>query len=248
MSALAWAVLALAAVVVATMLVFAMVGRRRPMDADVARRPTTMLLGYWVRDWLMWTIAPLERAFVRWRVAPDVFNYAGVLLGAAAGVAYAVGALIAAGLLVLLGGLADVFDGRVARARGLASAYGEFLDSSLDRFAETFAYTGVAVLFASSRWGVLAAMIALGGSMLVSYVRARGQGLGVDFRGGVMQRAERLVLLAAASLLDGVVARLPGWKPGTLLLLALAVIGLGSLLTAAYRMTRVARELRRRRL
>jgi hypothetical protein len=77
--------LGLAAAVLLTMPVFAVAARRRPRDADVARRPTTVLLGYWVRDWVMWLIAPLERALVRSGVSPDVFNYLGAGLGAARG-------------------------------------------------------------------------------------------------------------------------------------------------------------------
>ena len=85
--------LIVAAIVLLTMPVFAVVSRTRPMDADVARRPTTFLLGYWVRDWLMWLISPLERRFVAWELSPDLFNYLGGALGLAAGIAYATGDL-----------------------------------------------------------------------------------------------------------------------------------------------------------
>ncbi|MGH7721005.1 MAG: CDP-alcohol phosphatidyltransferase family protein, partial [Gemmatimonadaceae bacterium] len=163
--------LGLVALLLLTMPVFAMVSRGKTVDADVARRPTTILLGLWVRDWLMWVIAPLERAFVSARVSPDVFNYLGALFGLAAGVAFARGALSLAGWLILLGGAADIFDGRVARARGIASSYGAFLDSSLDRFAETFAFMGLALYFVAWPWAALATALALGGSLLVSYTR-----------------------------------------------------------------------------
>ncbi len=194
--------LAVAIALLLTMPVFAVVSRGRPTDAEVAKRPKTVLLGYWVRDWVMWVIGPLERSFVRARVSPDVFNYAGVAFGLAAGIAFAMGALALAGWLVLLGGTADIFDGRIARARGLASPYGAFLDSTLDRFAETFTFAGLALFFGDRLWAALAVVLALGGSLLVSYTRARGEALGVSCRGGVMQRAERLELLALAALLD----------------------------------------------
>src|SRR5262245_57770390 len=99
--------------------VFALVSRNRPRDAEGAKRSASALLGYWVRDWLMWVIGPAERAFVRAEVSPDLFNYLGVVFGAAAGVAFAQGALALAGWGILFGGVADVFDGRIARARGL---------------------------------------------------------------------------------------------------------------------------------
>jgi phosphatidylglycerophosphate synthase len=233
-------------IVVATMPVYAVVSRGRAMDAEVQRRPTTVILGGWIRGWVYWIIGPFERAFVRWKVSPDVFNWAGALLGLAAGAAYATENTGAAGLILLLSGVADIFDGRVARAQSLASAYGELLDSTLDRFAETFAYAGLAMAVAGSRIGVLCVVTALGGSLLVSYVRARGQGLGVDFKGGLMQRAERLVLLAVASLLDLPLGQVAGWPAHTILIATTALIGIGSLATAVYRMLRVARELRTR--
>ena len=228
-----------------TMPVYAVVARGRPRDADVAWRPRTVLLGYWVRDWLMWAITPLERLFLALEIPPVAFNWAGVALGAAAGVAYALGAFVAGGWLVLLGGAADIFDGRIARARGMTSKAGAFLDSTLDRFAETFAFAGLVVWFRFSVGSALVAASALGGSLLVSYARARGEGLGVSLRGGLMQRAERLVLLALASLLDPAVAPVLGWPPGRLLLAVTAFIGLAALGTAFYRTIAIARALER---
>ena len=235
--------LAAAAALLLTMPLYALVSRGRPRDPEVAARPTTVLLGHWVRDWLMWVIAPLERALVRARVSPLVFNLAGVGLGAAAGVAYAQGAPAAGGWLVLLGGAADVFDGRIARARGMISPAGAFLDSTLDRFAEAFAFAGMAMFYAGSPLRILAVALALGGSLLVSYTRARGEGLGVSFRGGLMQRAERLVLLALASLLDPVAVTALHWAAGSLLVLAVAFIALASTATAAFRTVAIARAL-----
>jgi CDP-diacylglycerol--glycerol-3-phosphate 3-phosphatidyltransferase len=238
--------LALVAFAVLTMPVYALTRRGRPLDPEVARRPATVLLGYWIRDWVMWVVAPAERAFVRARVSPDVFNYLGAAFGLAAGIAYARHALALAGWLVLFGGLADIFDGRVARARGITSSRGAFLDSTLDRFAETFSFLGLALYFAPRPWGVLAVALALGGSLLVSYARARGEALSVSCKEGLMQRAERLVILALASLFDAAVTTRLGWAPGSLLLAAVALIGLGSLATAMYRTASISRELGRR--
>lgn len=231
---------------VLTLPVYALVSRGRPLDPEVARRPATVLLGYWVRDWVMWVIKPLERGIVATGVTPDVLNVMGVVFGLAAGVAYVQQAPAFAGLLVLLGGLADIMDGRVARARGLASPYGEFLDSMLDRFAEVFAFVGVAYYLMPVRTGVLATTLAVGSSLLVSYARAKGGEVGVDCRRGVMQRAERLVVLAVASLADQPVSAMAGWQPGTLLVIAVWIIGIGALGTALYRTVYTARVLRAR--
>ncbi len=231
---------------VATMPVFALTTRSRPPDADVARRPATVLLGYWIRDWLMWLIAPLERALVRARVSPDVFNYLGVAFGACAGVAFATGALSVAGLAILLGGLADVFDGRIARARGLTNSYGAFMDSTLDRFAESLSFVGVAWYLSATPWGASLTVLAISGSLLVSYTRARGEAVGVTGTGGVMQRAERLVTLALGGLSDAALTTRWHWPPGSVLTAAVALIAAGSMGTAVYRTISIARTLARR--
>jgi phosphatidylglycerophosphate synthase len=241
-----WIALALVFLAILTMPAYAIVARSRPVDPDVARRPTTILLGTWVRDWLMWIIAPLERRFVEWKLSPDLFNYIGGTFGLFAGIAYAQSELALGGWLILIGGLADIFDGRIARARGIGSNYGEFLDSMLDRFAEMFAFIGLALYFEPTWWAMSATVLASGGSMMVSYARAKGEGVGIDCRGGVMQRAERLVVLALASLLDEPITNALGWIPGMILLGAITLIGIGAMGTAVYRTIYICRALRRK--
>lgn len=233
------------AVVIATMPVFAVVSRTRPRDADVARRSSTALLGFWIRDWLMWVIGPMERVLVRAGVSPDFFNYLGVAFGIGAGVAFAQGALSMAGWAILFGGLADVFDGRIARARGLASRYGAFMDSTLDRFAEVFSFVGVTWYLSATPWGASVSVLAISSSLLVSYTRARGEAVGVSGTGGVMQRAERLVVLALGALADAAVTARMGWPGGSVLTGAVILIAIGATGTAIYRTASIARTLAR---
>jgi CDP-diacylglycerol--glycerol-3-phosphate 3-phosphatidyltransferase len=244
MSTTTWVALSLMALAILTMPVYAVIARRRPVDADVARRPTTIILGTWVRDWLMWSIGPVERKFVEWKLSPDIFNYIGGAFGLFAGIAFANNELALGGWLILFGGLSDIFDGRIARARGIGSNYGEFLDSMLDRFAEMFVFIGIALYFEPTWWAMTATVLASGGSMMVSYARAKGEAVGVDCRGGIMQRAERLVVLAVASLLDAPVTTALGWIPGAILLAAVTLIGIGSLGTAVYRTVYICKALR----
>jgi phosphatidylinositol phosphate synthase len=227
----------------ATMPLFAVMSRGKTLDPEVAHRPTTVLLGYWIRDWLMWLIGPMERGLARAGASPDLFNWLGVGFGALAGAFFARGALSLAGWCVVLGGLADILDGRIARARHIASARGAFMDSTLDRFAETFAFVGVAVYFAGRPLAVGATALALGASLLVSYTRARGEALGVSCTGGTMQRAERLVLLALAALLDGPVGTRAEWMPGTLVAAVVGVIGVGATATAIVRVRQISKAL-----
>lgn len=236
--------LSLVGALLLTMPIYAVRARGRALDPEVARRPATAIFGYWVRDWLMWVIGPMERAFVRAGITPDAFNVLGALFGLAAGVAFALGNLPLAGWLILLGGAADIFDGRIARARGLANDYGAFIDSTLDRFAETFTFIGLLHYFSHRPWATLATGLALGASLLVSYTRARGESVGVSHKGGLMQRAERLVLLALAALLDGPICAAVGWAPGTLIGVTVGAIGVGAMGTAIHRTLGIGRALK----
>jgi CDP-diacylglycerol--glycerol-3-phosphate 3-phosphatidyltransferase len=229
----------------ASMPFFAMRSRGQPMDADVGRRPATVLLGHWVRHWSVWVIGPLERWLIRSGLTPDALNLLGALAGISAGVAFGAGSLGLAAWLLALGGICDILDGRVARARGVASRYGAFLDSTLDRFAETGTFVGVAWYLSGSRWMSAATVLAISGSLLVSYTRARGEALGAEFSGGLMQRAERIVLLLLGALLDAAVTDAMGWAPGRLLSGAVVVIALGTAGTAIHRTVAIARLLAR---
>jgi CDP-diacylglycerol--glycerol-3-phosphate 3-phosphatidyltransferase len=239
----AW--LSLAAIALA-MLVFAVRAHTRPIDPNVAGRPTTILLSYRARDFFVWMITPIERVLIRRQVSPDVLNYLVGVFGLAAGVAFAFNALPLAAWCVGLSGICDVLDGRIARARGLSSAYGDFVDSVLDRFSETFTFVGIAWYVSGTPRMAAATALALGGSLLVSYTRAFGEIHGVSFGGGIAQRAERLVLIAFAALLDAPVARWLGWPPGRLVKVAVVAIACATLATAIYRTIVVARRLAQR--
>jgi phosphatidylglycerophosphate synthase len=128
--------------------------------------------------------------------------------------------------------------------RKLASPYGKFIDSTLDRFVETFAFLGFAVYFAGRPWGPLVVAAGLGGSLLVSYAQARGETVGVSGSGGLMQRAERLVLQILGCLFDPLVCRRLGQPEGTVLFWVLVVMAAGALATAVHRTLRIARRLR----
>lgn len=206
-------------------------------------RRGSFALGSWVREWFYWAIRPLETPIRAWNVAPEVFNALGIVLSLAAMAAYASGSVAAGGWLLLGSGLADVLDGVAARSRGVVSRYGAFLDSTLDRFAEAFVFVGIAV-WLSEPVPVALVMTAFAGSMLVSYTRARGEGLGVECKVGVLQRAERMLLLGLASILDPTVSAAAGREPSFLLLPAIALIAAGSMGTAIYRTIWIVRKLR----
>lgn len=228
----------------ATMLVYRVsaVGR---VAGDRTGRGGSFVLGFWVRNWFYWLIRPLTRVSVAVGLTPLFYNLVAVACGLSSGYAYATGHFPVAGWLVLLSGLADVFDGEVARATHSADARGAFLDSTLDRFSEFFAFVGLGYYFASG-WQALAIVAALGGSLLVSYTRARGESLGVLCKVGIMQRAERMLLLGAASIIDPWLSDAIHRDLGTIVSLAIAVIAIGTVWTSIHRTIWIARALKGR--
>jgi CDP-diacylglycerol--glycerol-3-phosphate 3-phosphatidyltransferase len=120
---------------------------------------------------------------------------------------------------------------------------GAFLDSTLDRFAEVFAFVGLAVYYQTAPAALAVVSLGLGGSLLVSYARARGESVGIVCKVGVMQRAERLLLLGFGGILDPMVAAAAGWSEGILLLILLTLVAVGTIGTAVYRTVWIAARL-----
>jgi CDP-diacylglycerol--glycerol-3-phosphate 3-phosphatidyltransferase len=128
----------------------------------------------------------------------------GLALAILAGVLIAGGRLQSGALCLILSALCDVLDGQLARRSGSPGPFGAFLDSCVDRLAEGAVFVGLALHLSSlgQRW-VLVAILALIGSTMVSYARARAEGLGLHGQVGAMERPERLALLIVALLLGG---------------------------------------------
>jgi CDP-diacylglycerol--glycerol-3-phosphate 3-phosphatidyltransferase len=117
-----------------------------------------------------------------------------------------------AGALILFAGLFDMLDGQVARLGKMSSSFGALLDSVLDRYSELFMFLGICYYLISHHYFMssLFAFIGLIGSMMVSYTRARAEGLGIECKGGLMQRPERIVLIGTSALLCGILAQYIG--------------------------------------
>jgi phosphatidylglycerophosphate synthase len=228
-----------------SMPVFALLSRGRP-DPDAARKGSSFLLGIgnFLVHWLMWAIGPVERALLAAGFGPDSMNAGGLLFGMLSGLLIGLGHLEAGGWAIALSGVCDILDGRLARARGVASSYGKFVDSTLDRFVETFAFLGFAVYFARWPHGPLVVAAGLGFSLLVSYAQARGETVSVSGSGGLMQRAERLTLQIVGCLFDPLLCRWLDKPEGTVLFWVLVVTALGAAATAVHRTLWIARKLK----
>lgn len=135
-------------------------------------------------------------------VSPNHITVAGMLLSLAAGVLFAAGAIFMGGMLLWISALMDPIDGTVARLSGKVTRFGALFDSTLDRYSEFFVFFGFLFYFGSG-WMFVTVMLALMGSIMVSYIKARAEGLGRKEVRGLMQRPERLILLIAGTVLNG---------------------------------------------
>jgi CDP-diacylglycerol--glycerol-3-phosphate 3-phosphatidyltransferase len=162
-----------------------------------------------LRDRVYPIIDPLTQLLIRWRVHPNAITTSGFLTTVLGGILYAQDHVRWAGFFVLLGGAHDIFDGRVARLRGMVSKFGAFYDSVLDRISEVVVYLGLLSLYNQYQQStadigmIYAILLAMSGSMMISYTRAKAETMGLECSVGLMQRAERVVLLGLGSLAFG---------------------------------------------
>ncbi|MCU0587569.1 MAG: CDP-alcohol phosphatidyltransferase family protein [Syntrophobacteraceae bacterium] len=185
-------------------------------------------------------------------IKPDHLSVLGLLISLVAGFAFAFYPLIG-GLLTLVTGLLDTLDGSLARSTGQSRKFGAFLDSVLDRYTELVIYIGVWFYFyrqgSTSPAFYLTFLLILFGSLMVSYTRARAEGLGERCMGGIFQRGERIILIALAGIFNPLVNRLmdshPGhWMSDIVLVVVLMVLAVGTNLTAIWRFLNVLRNLK----
>ncbi|MFN3134596.1 MAG: CDP-alcohol phosphatidyltransferase family protein [Candidatus Kryptonium sp.] len=132
---------------------------------------------------------------------PNFLTTLALIISIVAGYFFAVGKFIIAGILTLLSGIFDTIDGKIARLKNRVTKFGALYDSTLDRYAEVIVFFGIGVYLIKYNFYItsVAAVFAIGGSMMVSYIRARAEGLGFDCNVGLMRRAERIVLLGFSS-------------------------------------------------
>lgn len=156
------------------------------------------LFGPFFGRYLVWILTPLERLLIG-RVSPNAITATSLAMCVLAGAAAANEHLVGAVWLAACAGILDVLDGRIARQTGNQTPAGALFDSVSDRWGDLAILCGYVWYLRDSAW-MAAALVAVCGSMMVSYTRARAEGLGVPMSGGLMQRAERVVLVAGGTL------------------------------------------------
>ena len=157
-----------------------------------------------VRQWSRGIINPVAGLVNRTGISPNGITVIGFLLMVGVGLVLSQGYLRLAGVLLIVAALFDALDGALARLQDRVTPFGAFFDSTMDRYAEAAVFLGVLIYFLreSASTEVILTYIAIIGSLMVSYTRARGEGLGVSIRGGLLSRLERMVILVLFLLLN----------------------------------------------
>jgi len=192
------------------------------------------MINKWARGWTEKIVTALVRPLHRVGVPPDLLTIVGLVttLGAAGLLAF--GYQRIAGVVIIPASLFDALDGALARLGGRDTPYGAFLDSTLDRWAEIALYLGLLYWYTQrgARLEIVLIYLSIAGSLMVSYTRARAEGLGIECRVGLFTRLERLITLIA-----GLLLQLMPW--------ALGVLALFTNLTAVQRLWHVRQETRK---
>lgn len=180
-------------------------------------------------------VSPLVDRLIRAGVRPNTITTIGTGLVLISAVVYASGHIRIGGLLLLLSGVADTLDGQVARGGAMVTRFGAFYDSTLDRVGDGATFIGIGAFLLTApdvayrTPAVILCMVAILGSVLVSYARARAEGLGLDCKVGIAQRAERVLGLGLASLVFG------AGRHALLLETIVALLAIASIITVVQR-------------
>ena len=202
-------------------------------------------------------INPLISALIKLHITPNIITFVGLLLNLLATALFIYAAVYApqqlnligwGGAVILFAGLFDMIDGRLARVGGMQSTFGALWDSTLDRYSELFTLFGIAIylLLNGYVWSGVITFAAMVGSVMVSYVRARAEGLAIECKVGFMQRPERVVVTSVGALLCGCCADCVSFDPLWLLIVPMYLIAILANITAFWRIAHCYRVLNER--
>ncbi len=199
-------------------------------------------------------ITPVGNLLARFGVHPHVLSVTGLLFSIVAGLIYGNGLYFWGACMVTLSGICDTLDEQLARETGKGSAFGAFFDSTLDRYSDLFFLIGLAWHFSGgtsfiqgqsagtanfhSPWAVFFIVLAVAGSFMVSYTKARSEGLGLDCNVGLMQRPERITVLAIGTALGSIPA-----IGGIIIKSTLFILAISTNLTAIQRILYIRKKL-----
>ena len=199
------------------------------------------------RDWLQQLIYkiinPVVHGMIKVGITPNFITTTGLVMNIVAACVFVYAGVYKPGELayvgwgggiVLFAGLFDMMDGRVARLGNMSSKFGALYDSVLDRYSELMTFFGICYYLSVKDYFIYAiiAFVALIGSLMVSYVRARAEGLGIECKVGFMQRPERVVLTSLGALFCGVFKDITAFDPMLILMVPLTIVAVFANITA----------------
>ncbi|MFC1562464.1 CDP-alcohol phosphatidyltransferase family protein [candidate division KSB1 bacterium] len=204
-------------------------------DSTVKELKTKVLPSF-IQDFYYSLINPLVSFLIKRGVHPNFLTTLGLLLSIITAVLVAEGYFFMAGLMIIAAGSCDMVDGKVARASGLGSKFGALYDSAIDRYSETILFFGVCFYFVQNKMYItsIGGFIAISGSLMVSYIRARAEALDLKCKVGLMQRPERLIFLSIGCLLGDLTFSEPYYPIS--LIIAIWAIAISSNFTAIHRL------------
>ncbi len=229
-----------------TLLYFRLTYRNQDKSDQVDRKEHSFFLSRFFKEYWYWLTGPITKLLIRLRVTPNMISFMGLLLCIVSGVFFYKGMVGPGGWFMIFGATFDMFDGLVARMTNQESKSGAFFDSVIDRYSEGVVLLGLAAYY-RNHWMLFFVVLALIGSMMVSYTRARGEGVGVDCKAGMMQRPERIVYLGVGSIFSPILAALISvffHVPADFMTMgAILVIAIFTNITAFERMRFIMKEL-----
>lgn len=203
------------------------------------------------RDWLQQIIYkiinPIVLGMIKIGITPNFITTTGFVLNIVAAAVLIYGGIYAewhdfayvgwGGAIILFAGLFDMMDGRVARLGNMSTTFGALYDSVLDRYSELITYFGICYYLVLQGYFLFSVIsfIALIGSLMVSYVRARAEGLGIECKVGMMQRPERVVLTSLGALFCGIFGDCQAFDPIWILVVPVGVVAVFANITAFVR-------------
>lgn len=191
-------------------------------------------------------INPLIKGMIRIHITPNIITFVGLVLNLVATGLFIYAAIYEpknlgligyGGGVILFAGLFDMMDGRLARMGNMQSSFGALWDSTLDRYSELFTLFGIAIylLLNGYVWSGVVTFVAMVGSIMVSYVRSRAEGLRIECKVGFMQRPERVVVTSLGAILCGICAGCTNFDPLWILIVPMYLIAILANLTAFWR-------------
>jgi len=217
---------------------------------DQKKTSSKGLLPGWLQTGFINLLNPLIKILIKLNVNPNTFTVLGLVITAAGSILLLLDPnwVRWAGALILIGGICDIIDGKLARSSGRVTKFGALFDSSIDRYSEVLMFFGIAAFYVKldSYLMSVVSFIALGGSTMVSYVRARAESLGFEAKVGMMQRPERIVAIGSGALLYFPIFQISIFHVEnygvTLLDIALWVVAIFANYTAIHRIIHVYRQ------